>query len=323
MTEARSFNQPATRGFRRDHLYRDLLRDIARDHPDTISQNFVHETTLSDILSLVRRKDHEGADTASKGASPESMEIDSGWVGILPEDDILRFGLSSPRSEVRYSHPASTQYSDVIALQLGPTAHQSLEDELDKAMLSMTEFFHAHVEWDSLGEEEQNHLAWILPEDIENYKDSIELDTIRARSEQISSFQSGLSSVVSTYPPEINSRRGASNELFSARIEASLIKLSLIRARATQALYDHKTPKHPDTTIAQALCAAYAKLKADARKMNEEEAALDRQLAEYEAMLKLVDGGGGFTQVIEDWTRVQKEREECIRDLRRLGWTGD
>jgi uncharacterized protein YlxW (UPF0749 family) len=133
-----------------------------------------------------------------------------------------------------------------------------------------------------------------------------------------------LSKLVATYPPEIHKRRSASNELLAARIEASLIKLSLIRARASKALYDHRSPKNREATMAQALSAAHTKLKADARKMKEEEAALDRQLAEYEAMLKLVDGdGGGFVQVIDDWTRVQKEREECIWDLRRLGWTGD
>lgn len=73
-----------------------------------------------------------------------------------------------------------------------------------------------------------------------------------------------------------------------------------------------------------ALSSAYATLKKEEWKMNEETRALDRQTEEYEAMLKLVDGGGGgFAQVVEDWARVQKEKEECKRDLRRLGWTGD
>lgn len=27
-----------------------------------------------------------------------------------------------------------------------------------------------------------------------------------------------------------------------------------------------------------------------------------------------------FGQVVDDWARVKKETEECVRDLRRLGW---
>ncbi|KAG6852171.1 hypothetical protein C0991_002483 [Blastosporella zonata] len=138
-------------------------------------------------------------------------------------------------------------------------------------------------------------------------------------------LQADLSSLIAKHPPRLNKRRAASTELLAARIEASLIKLSLIRARATQALYDHRSTKNPDTSLAQVLAASHTKLRADEKKMREEEAGLDRQLAEYETMLQFVDGsgGGGFRQVIEDWTRVQREREECIRDLRRLGWTGD
>jgi hypothetical protein len=78
--------------------------------------------------------------------------------------------------------------------------------------------------------------------------------------------------------------------------------------------------------MAQALSTVYEKLKKDERKMEEEQHVVDRQLDEYQRLLQLVDGSGGgfgFGQVVEDWTRVQKETEECKRDLRRLGWTGD
>lgn len=97
-----------------------------------------------------------------------------------------------------------------------------------------------------------------------------------------------------------------------------------MRARAHQALYDFKSSTNPQATMVGALSSAYAMLKKEERKMDEETRMLDRQTEEYEAMLKLVDGGGGgFAQVVEDWARVQKEKEECKRDLRRLGWTGD
>lgn len=126
------------------------------------------------------------------------------------------------------------------------------------------------------------------------------------------------------FPDDINRRRSSLNDLLATTIETSLVKLSLMRARAHQALYDFKSPTNPQATMIGALSSAYATLKKEERKMNEETRALDRQTEEYEAMLKLVDGGGGgFAQVVEDWARVQKEKEECKRDLRRLGWTGD
>ena len=51
---------------------------------------------------------------------------------------------------------------------------------------------------------------------------------------------------------------------------------------------------------------------------------LDRQLQEYESLMQLVDGGrGGYRQVVSEWTKVKQETEDCMKDLRRLGWTGD
>ena len=41
-------------------------------------------------------------------------------------------------------------------------------------------------------------------------------------------------------------------------------------------------------------------------------------------MLDLVGGrDAGFAQVVKDMARVKRETEECRKDLRRLGWTGD
>ncbi|KAG5724893.1 hypothetical protein E4T56_gene12531 [Termitomyces sp. T112] len=283
---------------RREKYLRDLILDVARVYPNIINEDICREITLSEVLD---------------------SESNTSKLNGLSKDDILRFGLSSPRSE------------------LGPKAQQRLIEELDKTLLSITEFFHADVDWQNLSEEERNRLIWSLPESIASLKSSIE----SARSEVTSAYarlenlmniisesharlQADLISLVSKHPPKINSRRAASDELLAARIEASLIKLSLIRARATQTLYDHRSTKNPDVNVAQALSCVYARLRAEEKKMREEEVALDRQLGEYETMLELVDGdGGGFKQVVEDWTRVQREKEECIRDLRRLGWTGD
>jgi len=60
--------------------------------------------------------------------------------------------------------------------------------------------------------------------------------------------------------------------------------------------------------------------------MKTESLSLDQQLHEYETLLQLVDGGkntGGYHQVVNDWTKVKQETDECKKDLRRLGWTGD
>jgi hypothetical protein len=76
--------------------------------------------------------------------------------------------------------------------------------------------------------------------------------------------------------------------------------------------------------MTEALSAASKKAEEDERYLAKEERAMDRELAEYSRLLRLLDGPeGGFAQVVEDWTRVQRETEECRRDLRHLGWTGD
>jgi hypothetical protein len=129
--------------------------------------------------------------------------------------------------------------------------------------------------------------------------------------------------MISRYPTAINGKRSATNELLAATIEISLIKLSLVRTRAHWALYGYRSAgeRHTEAGMADALSAAHAKLKAEERKMEEEERELECQLGGYDTVLEMIDGG--FGQVVEDWTRVQREKEECRRDLRRLGWTGD
>ncbi|KAF8892042.1 hypothetical protein BD779DRAFT_1670395 [Infundibulicybe gibba] len=133
-----------------------------------------------------------------------------------------------------------------------------------------------------------------------------------------SELRGQLGSLLVRYPRDLSKRRAATHQLLSATIEASLIKLSLIRAQTSSFLYN--TPGSN-----RALKAMHAQLELEAREMDEEGNRLDRQIEEYETLLGLVDGGreNGFAQVVDDWTRVQKETDECKRDLRRLGWTGD
>ncbi|KAJ7115884.1 hypothetical protein C8R44DRAFT_983830, partial [Mycena epipterygia] len=130
-----------------------------------------------------------------------------------------------------------------------------------------------------------------------------------------------LAHAIKTFPPEIAKRNSANNDLLAMTIEASIVKVSLVRAQALKAVYNYQSPKNPDLHMKCALSAAYAKLKEDEQQMEEEERKLDRELAEYQTLLDMVDGGGsgGFRQVVADCARVEKETEECRRDLRRLG----
>lgn len=94
-------------------------------------------------------------------------------------------------------------------------------------------------------------------------------------------------------------------------------------------------------TFAEALHSSSQKLSEEESRLAAEEEELDRKLAEYENILGIVDRDRGtgkeskriasnrdgrrrenntFGQVVDDWARVKKETEECVRDLRRLGW---
>ncbi|KAF8216414.1 hypothetical protein K438DRAFT_389728 [Mycena galopus ATCC 62051] len=138
-------------------------------------------------------------------------------------------------------------------------------------------------------------------------------------------LQRRLTHALENFPPEIESRRAASDDLLAMTIETSLVKVSLIRAQVLELVYNYSSPKNSELSMRRALSAAYGKLKEDERELEDEELALDRELAEYQALLDMVDGGGsgGFKQIVADTARVEKETEECRRDLRRLGWTGD
>lgn len=137
-------------------------------------------------------------------------------------------------------------------------------------------------------------------------------------------LEDDLIDALSTLPPILNARSTAEADLLSTTIEASLMTLSLVRTRTHLALYGHTSPSRPQASMRRALAAAMDKLRTKELAQAEEERQLDAQLAAYEGMLGLVGGrDGGFAQVVEDMAQVKHETEECRKDLRRLGWTGD
>ena len=144
-------------------------------------------------------------------------------------------------------------------------------------------------------------------------------------------LEAKLAHALKELPPELRAARRAQADLAAATIEAALLKLSLVRARAYRTLYftPHNSSSSSSAakqgpTVAQAVSATYERLRERKAAQETEMEALDAQIAEYDAMLRLVDGrDGSFAQVVKDMTRVKRETEECRRDLRRLGWTGD
>ncbi|KAJ6581417.1 hypothetical protein B0H19DRAFT_505765 [Mycena capillaripes] len=138
-------------------------------------------------------------------------------------------------------------------------------------------------------------------------------------------LQQRLAYALQKFPRDIESRSSANNDLLAMTIEASLVKVSLIRAQVLELVYNYSSPKNPELQMRHALSAAYAKLKEDERELDEEEHKLDHELAQYQTLLDMVDGGGsgGFRQLVADTARVEKETEECRKDLRRLGWAGE
>ncbi len=137
-------------------------------------------------------------------------------------------------------------------------------------------------------------------------------------------LESKLTDALSTLPSQLQTTRAAQADVVSATIETALLKLSLVRARAHRALYGYAPAEKPNQTVSSAVNAAYEKLRERQRSQQAETDELDRQIEEYEGMLRLVDGrDGSFAQVVKDMARVKRETDECRKDLRRLGWTGD
>ncbi|CCM06788.1 uncharacterized protein FIBRA_09088 [Fibroporia radiculosa] len=133
-----------------------------------------------------------------------------------------------------------------------------------------------------------------------------------------------LLDALTTLPLLVNATRAVQADVTAISIEAALLKLSILRSRAHIALYGHSSYKAPGDTMNQALAAAHNKLRVRERAQENEEHYLGAKFALYEGLLGLVDRReGGFAQVVADMARVKKEAEECKKDLRRLGWTGD
>ncbi|KAL6307210.1 hypothetical protein BKA93DRAFT_94237 [Sparassis latifolia] len=206
--------------------------------------------------------------------------------------------------------------------------------ELKRTLLTVVEFW---SDEEDATEEERLQSAFELPENIRLQKERIvqqraelkehyvrtqnlvnDINEIHPRLEEV------LINALTTLPPILNTSRVAKADVLSMTIETCLLKLSLIRARAHTALYGRTSSKNPDATMSRALVAAHGKLAAKQHTQGEEERVLDRQIEEYERLLSLVDGRDGvFAQVVKDRARVRSETQECKRDLRRLGWTGD
>ncbi|KAF8817524.1 hypothetical protein BYT27DRAFT_7199055 [Phlegmacium glaucopus] len=220
---------------------------------------------------------------------------------------------------------------------LNPSTRQRLLEEINDVLSSITEFIHGA----QLCGSEENDLYCTLPEKVRNLKDGIQSkqQEINQRSQRIldqmleisqirEKLERGLKQAISTTFPAYDASRSASIDLLLTTIETALIKLSLIRARSERALYNHKLKNETNDskTVSQALALAFKSLKKEEREMKSETLLLDQQLHEYETLLQLVDGGkstGGYQQVVNDWTKVKQESDECKKDLRRLGWTGD
>ena len=125
--------------------------------------------------------------------------------------------------------------------------------------------------------------------------------------------------------PAFNASRNASIDFLAASLEATIQRLNSIRESARQAFYNHQVDQDPKKTVSRAISIAYRSLVEEEAALKKQALDLDRQIQEYEDLLRLVDGdnGGGYQQIVNDWVKVKRETDECLNDLRRLGWTGD
>ncbi|KAJ7252724.1 hypothetical protein B0H12DRAFT_1117548 [Mycena haematopus] len=230
--------------------------------------------------------------------------------------------------DIRRFAPSSNPMFNVQAQNL-------IAEEIDSVLQSITDFWNSSIPGSNKIREPSSQ---DLCHDIQTRLDAIEAseaeadnayDRIQFSLETIQQIhprlQHRLTHALEKFPPEIESRKSASNDLLAMTIETSLVKVSLIRAQVLELVYNYSSATNPTLNMRRALSAAYTKLKENERELEDEELTLDRELAEYQALLDMVDGGGsgGFRQIVADTARVEKETEECRRDLRRLGWTGE
>ncbi|KDQ61782.1 hypothetical protein JAAARDRAFT_55117 [Jaapia argillacea MUCL 33604] len=208
----------------------------------------------------------------------------------------------------------------------------------------MAEFYYAD-DLSDLTIEERMERAFSLPSRLQDELERLDADRAalsdrRQKVEQLVQdineihprLQENLRFVLATLYSGVHEKHLAESELLASTIETSIIKLALIRARAQTSLYEYTIPssqpsrseQHSQATMSAALSALHQKLIEEEEELDDEEKVLDAEMDEYQKVLCMAEGrDGGFRQVVEDMARVRRENEECRRDLRRLGWTGD
>ncbi|KAG7444344.1 uncharacterized protein BT62DRAFT_995372 [Guyanagaster necrorhizus] len=216
-----------------------------------------------------------------------------------------------------------TTFAPNQSFQISPSIKRRLTEELDATLQAISDFLEVEDSPpDSLTQRlrENSEKNGAIREEADNSHRRIEKIMGEIR-EMHPLLQEELVQSLRKWPPVLNSQRQAHHDFLATTIETFLIKLSLIRARCHQLLYGFKDDGND---MASALMTMHNKLTEEESELEKEEAELDRQLHEYHRLLHLVDGNkSGFRQVLEDWSQIQKETEECRRDLRRMGWTGD
>lgn len=243
-----------------------------------------------------------------------SVDRDPATKHLFAADDLLRFA-AQPRQ------------------QLGTPIIQQLQEELNFTLSSMVNILSAGGSQEPNNDEisslpmnikARRKEAQDMQEDLNTITAGV-CDLIAETNITHDNLQKALRKALTETFQVHDKFRSATTDLVATMIETSLIKLSLIRARSQQALYDYRptTDAKSPRSMAKALDAAHRKLRKDEQRLKEDEFQVDQQLQEYEGVLKIVDvSSGGYRQLIDDWVRVKRETEECRRDLRRLGWTG-
>ncbi|KAJ6518719.1 hypothetical protein C8R45DRAFT_884789 [Mycena sanguinolenta] len=289
----------------RSRLFADLLNSIILSTPTRSSESREYISALRDAFSFASLVSGTAEDLPT-------LQLEAG----LTEMDIRQFAPSSDP-------------------MLDAQAQTFIVEEIDSLLQLIANFWNSSTPGSN---EIQGLSSQHLCTNIQTRLDKIEIseseavnayDRIQLLLETIQQIhpclQGRLTHALERFPPELDGRKSASNDLLAMTIETSLVKVSLIRAQVLELVYGYSSPKDSELNMRHAMSAAHNKLKEDERKLEDEELILDRQLAEYQTLLDMVDGGGtgGFKQIVQDTARVEKETEECRRDLRRLGWTGE
>ncbi|KAI5885116.1 uncharacterized protein SCHCODRAFT_01109555 [Schizophyllum commune H4-8] len=305
----------ASSGTLRTRILLEVLLGICRDAAGAVDD----PDGLNDVKRAVYRSlmlkncEREPLDAEPTGDDEPSYVERLLGPAITPENleplydeiiDSLNATLDSISRFATGHDPDATETDDAKLERLGDVydvikaQHDALESDTDQIRQA-----HQHIRQ--------------LEKDIEEVKNFVpsKLLSLLKRSQIHPRLHASLVEAIQTLPPVLHTKREASHDLLATTIETLLIKLSVLRARAQQAVYGPPERR-------QALEAAYAKLKDDEAKLAEEEAVMDRQIRDYEAALK-IGGASGFKQIVDDYARVQRDTEECRRDLRRLGWAGD